>query len=187
MRLSRCAALVFCATIALAGIALLPRVLHPAAVVSPACTAAPPEEPGAQETLFPALDPSSIVSVRVSTPERTFDFRTDEAGVSVNGQIADAEAFSTLIAQIAALPVLERDSFLAEGAPLLTLTVQSKSGRMAASFYRDESSESYARVVCASDGAQQYRRTKTWQVGKLLLTCDGTRIQDETGRETPAQ
>ena len=94
---------------------------------------------------------------------------------------------ATALLAAASLPVQEQEEFSAEGAPLLTLTIESSGGQMAASFYRDETSQSYTRIVSASGGSSQYRCTKAWQIGKLLLTCDGTRIQDESGHETPAQ
>ena len=186
MRIAKAAALSLCAALALAGLISAPRLMRQSTVAAPLSTAEP-EPDDAQETLFPALDPASIVDVSVTTPERVFHFHADEGGVSVNGQVADAEVFSTLLSQIAALPVLTQEAFAEEDTPLLTLTIQAESGQMAAAFYRDEASETYARVVSAAGGARQYRYTKAWQIGKLLLTCDGTRIQDEAGHETPAQ
>lgn len=136
--------------------------------------------------LFEGLDAQAISSVTVEADGREFRFATDAQGVSVNGRMADAEIFSTLLAQIVALPVAERAPYQPEGELMLTLTVACGEGELCARFYREDEDRPYADVVCAQDGGVRYGVTKAWRVGKLVLTCDGTRIQDESGRETPA-
>lgn len=139
-----------------------------------------------QELLFGTLNPESILSVSVTTMEREFRFDASGEDVSVNGQLADEEVFSTLLTQIAALPVTKREAFTPQDMPYMTLTVQTAASLMAASFYLGESDGAYADVICTASDGPQYCVTKAWRAGKLVLTCDGTRIQDESGRETPA-
>lgn len=164
-----------------AGIALLALCL----LVAPAMA----ERAAAEdiETLFEALDAQEVSEVSVTTPEREFRFDAEGGAVSVNGQMADAEAFQTLLDQIAKLPMDASDAFTPDDAPLLTLSVDADGSRLDASFYRADGTDVYASVICAQNGCVRYGLTKAWRIGKLVLTCDGTRILDENGEETPAQ
>ncbi len=144
------------------------------------------EAPAACDTLFPSLDVQSVEALSVVTPERTFQFAADGDCVSVNGQLADEEAFATLVEEITALPVFDSDAFSPEGTPLMTLTIDCGDCLLSAAFYEQQESDAYANVVFGEDGEWLYRETNAWQVGKLMLICDGTRIQDASGNETPA-
>lgn len=151
-------------------------------------TAAVQEQVSEQATpLFGALELDRVSDVVVAADERTFHFALNDGEVSVNGQMADEEVFTTLLSQIAALPVAGLPAFAEEGEPILTLTVNAGGEELCARFYRDDPQQFYAQVVCDADGAVRYGVTKAWRVGKLVLTCDGTRIQDASGHETPAQ
>lgn len=137
--------------------------------------------------LFSSLDAQTVSDVTIATPERTFRFAQSDGVVSVNGQKADAEIFMTLLTQIATLPVAERTAFLAQNDPFLTLTVDTNVDRLFVGFYRDDPEQAYADVICMEEGEPpRYGVTKAWRVGKLVLTCDGTRILDENGNEAPA-
>ena len=164
-----------------AGIALLALCL----LAAPALAESAAED--ATDTLFEALDAQDVSGVSVTTPEREFRFDAENGEVSVNGSMADAEAFQTLLDQIAKLPVNESDAFTPEEAPLLTLSVDADGDHLDASFYRADGTDVYASVICAQNGCVRYGLTKAWRVGKLVLTCDGTRILDENGQETPAK
>ena len=192
MRLLRFAAPV-CAALALAGAFALPASAPDEGAIAASQSVAPNvnvsdadalQEP--QQMLFGTLNPESILSVSVITMEREFRFDASGEDVSVNGQLADEEVFSTLLTQIAALPVTKREAFTPQDMPYMTLTVQTAASRMAASFYLGESDDAYADVICTAPDGPRYCVTKAWRAGKLVLTCDGTRIQDESGRETPA-
>ena len=64
------------------------------------------------------------------------------------------------------------------------MTVSTDTQDFSARFYQDSEDGKYAYVVA---GADKERRLKTdaWRVGTLLLTCEGTRIFDASGQETP--
>lgn len=139
--------------------------------------------------LFPGLDGASITAVSIKTPESSFEFRRhDEDAVSVNGQRADGEVFRTLLSQIAQLPVRTRDAFPAQGgSELLTLVVSAGGQEHVARFYDDGGRGEEAFIVCGAQDAPKYQQTDGWRVGTLMMTCEGTRIQDERGNETPAE
>lgn len=138
--------------------------------------------------LFPELDESAISAVLVITPERTFSFRCAKPDrVSVNGQKADAEMFTTLIGQIMAIPVASLAAFTPSCDPMLTLTIVAGEEEFVACFYHDGGADTRARIISNPQGEPRYGQTDGWRIGTLLLTCDGTRIQDESGQETPAQ
>ena len=138
-------------------------------------------------TLFPDLCPSHILFVSVRAPERSFQFRLNDLGtVSVNGTQADSEIFSTLLEQITDLPVDPAKAFPADGTQLLlTLEVHTDQQRHTAYFYGDASSGLAAQIICGTPDAPEYRLTEGWRVGALMMTCEGTRIQDAHGNETP--
>lgn len=138
--------------------------------------------------LFPDLDESAITAISVHTPDRSFQFHADGLGdVSVNGQRADSEIYMTLVSQISELPVDVSTAFNPEGAQLLlTLTVFSGESQHTACFYEDSDTGEIARIVAGSADAPEYRQTSGWRVGTLMITCEGTRIQNERGNETPS-
>lgn len=138
--------------------------------------------------LFPDLDMNAITAISVFSPERSFQFYADGSGkVSVNGQQADAEIYLTLVSQISELPVARTDAFIPDSVQwLLTLTVCTGGKQHIARFYEDDSAGKIARIVTGSEDAPEYGQTGGWRVGTLMMTCEGTRIQDERGNERPA-
>ena len=69
---------------------------------------------------------------------------------------------------------------------LLTLTVCTGGKQHIARFYEDDGTGEVARIVAGSADAPEYGKTGGWRVGTLMMTCEGTRIQDERGNERPA-
>lgn len=137
-------------------------------------------------TLFPDL--RGIIVLTLKTPDRSFQFRRDSAGgVCVNGQQADSGIYNTLVGQITHLPVATQDAFDPDGAKLLlTLEITDEHSKHTAHFYTDGAAGEMARIVSGPPDAPQYHRTDGWRVGTLMMTCEGTRIQDERGNEIPA-
>lgn len=139
-------------------------------------------------SLFPSLNPETITAISVHTPERSFQFYVDGCGaVSVNGQQADSEIYMTLVSQISELPVNASGAFNPDSAQLLlTLTVCAGGVQHTARFYEDSDACEIARIVVGPEGEPEYGQTNGWRVGTLMMTCEGTRIQDERGNERPA-
>lgn len=137
--------------------------------------------------LFPDLNAEAITAISIDTPESSFRFYTDgNGGVSVNGRQADAEIYGTLVDQISGLPVDVSAAFSAGSTKLLlTLTVYTGSERHTARFYEDGGTGEFARVIAGTKGEPEYGQTCGWRVGTLMMTCEGTRIQDERGNEQP--
>ena len=103
-----------------------------------------------ERLLFPELTDSDISEIHIRAGDDcAFDFSV-RGELSVNGQKADEEVFSTLVDQ---------------------LTADSEDGK-------------YAYVVAGAD-KERCLKTDAWRVGTLLLTCEGTRIFDASGQETP--
>lgn len=148
------------------------------------------QAPSAQEgqALFPGLVPACVTSVCISTPQTAFDLRRESHGrVSVNGQQADSGVFLTLLEQLDAMAYTPASAFSPSGAPLLTLRVYTQGKEHAAAFYADEGTGEFARVIYMPDTEPAFGRIEGWRIGTLMLACEGTRIQDEHGRETPMQ
>lgn len=140
--------------------------------------------PESGETLFPDLSAGAITSVTVHADSCAFDFLIDSRGaVSVNGRRADSEIFDTLIAQIAELPVVPLSAFAPAQEPVMTLIIRSGEKEHAARFYEGGEKGEDAFILAGSSDAPRYRQTDGWRVGTLLMTCEGTRIQDERGNE----
>ena len=138
-------------------------------------------------TLFPELAASHITALSVSTPERSFQFHTGKQGtVSVNGSRADSDIYSVLLDQITGLPVERHSAFSPQAQDLLlTLIISTDTREHTARFYEGGGGET-AHIVLGTDDNPQYRRTSGWRVGTLMMTCEGTRIQDIHGNEQPA-
>lgn len=139
-------------------------------------------------TLFPGLSSEAITAISVTTPDCCFQFRRDGDGnISVNGQQADSEIYMTLVSQITDLPVDDYNAFSPDHASLLlTLVVSTADSEHTARFYEDGGKGEKARIICGEPDAPVYRQTGGWRVGTLMMTCEGTRIQDERGNETPS-
>lgn len=141
---------------------------------------------GDEQTLFPELNPSLVTAVSIITPQSTFDLKRDEnRSVSINGQRGDREVFATLLTHIAAMSFRSSDSFTPPDTPLLTLIVHQQGREFSAAFYADGGTGEFARVVTTRSGSPAYGTTDGWHIGTLMLACEGTRIQDESGKETP--
>ena len=162
------------------------RLYAPRQEVKQAPISAAKEQIGAATPLFPDMHKEAIISVSLTTPQTAFDLsRKDDQGVSINGQRGDHEGFITLLEQIAGIPFLPAEPFAAQEAPLLTLIVLEQNERHCAVFYPDKNTGEDVRIIVSDGGAPVYGRTDGWRIGTLLLACEGTRIQDETGKETP--
>lgn len=144
--------------------------------------------PDGPALLFPDLDMEEITGISVLSPERSFQFCADiDGGVSVNGRQADGEIYRTLVSQIIELPVDASAAFSTGGARLLlTITVCAGSQQHTARFYEDDDTCEVARIIAGPENSPQYGRTDGWRVGKMMMTCEGTRVQDEQGNEQPS-
>jgi len=138
-------------------------------------------------TLFPGLNADSVTAVSIQTPENSFEFQRGKGGnVSINGRRGDNEVFLTLLEQIEEFPVDEQTAFSDENTPLLTLSILCSDRQYTARFYSGEHEGAPAHIICDAQGGRQYRRADAWRMGTLLMTCEGIRIQDESGNEFPA-
>ncbi len=172
-------ALLLCAA-AFAGLA----VLSPASGTVPESTAIPPQIAGTQ-SLFPGLHRSDIVSVSLSSSESQFTFNCKtSSAVSVNGQKADSGVFSTLLSQILGQFYTPAKFQIGDESPFLSLSMTTPTGTYSANFYSDGGRT--ARIVTLTPSGGQNLSTDAWRIGTMLLTCEGTRILDQDGRETPA-
>lgn len=139
-----------------------------------------------EQTLFPEMNPATVTAVSIITPQSTFDLKRDESrGVSINGQRGDKEVFSTLLTHIGGISFSPTEPFSAQTAPLLTLVVRQQEHEFTATFYTDGGTGEYARVIASRGGDPTYGTTNGWHIGTLMLACEGMRVQDESGRETP--
>lgn len=149
---------------------------------APLPSAAP--EQTATTPLFPCVDRCAALDMSIRASDRAFDFRQTADGAIVNGNAADNEILSTLIEQVTQMPITPRGAFSTAEAPLMTITVVCGGAEHTARFYRSQQEED-ANVLYTRQQAQYYGITDAWRVGTLLLTCDGTRIFDEGGNESP--
>lgn len=136
--------------------------------------------------LFPGMNQTSVLELQIASGDRRFDFRRSGSSVSVNGHIADSEIFDTLLEQVAQMPVIPRSAFSAQGVPVMTISISIGSAHHSIRFYPAQE-KGQADVLCTLPGCEQYGVTDAWRLGTLLLTCDGTRILDEHGSESPAR
>lgn len=137
--------------------------------------------------LFPGLDGGAVTAVSVSSPDSSFEFLCKgRHQVSVNGSRADSEIFRTLVTQIAEITVSPGSPMPDGGELLLRLSVTAGGAQYDASFYSGGADSSRAYVV-SGGSAPAWHQTAGWRVGTLMMTCEGTRIQDERGREPPAK
>ena len=140
------------------------------------------------QPLFPGLESASIQAVSINTPESEYYFQCEgEESVSVNNHMADDEVFDTLIEQILAFSFEQREPFSPQESPVLTIAVFTEKTQYNASFYPDGDTGKNTNIICGLESSPQYLTTEAWRVGTLLLTCEGTRILDESGKETPAE
>ena len=137
--------------------------------------------------LFSQLEACSVTRLCVDTPESQYAFRcTDKARISVNGQQADRDVFMTLLDQILTMPVVTIAPFVPADEATVTLTLYVDDAQYTAAFYREADEESPTMSIISGDAdAPCYQRTDRWRLGTMLLACEGTRIQDEQGAETP--
>lgn len=139
-----------------------------------------------RQTLFPEMNPADVTAVSIITPQSTFNLERDESrGVSVNGQRGDKGVFSTLLSHIGGICFSPTEPFSEQTTPLLTLVVHQQEHEFTAVFYTDGGTGEYARVIASHGSNSTYGTTDGWHIGTLMLACEGMRIQDESGRETP--
>lgn len=137
--------------------------------------------------LFAQLPGGGVTRLSIVTPQSQYTFRcADETRVSVNGQKADRDVFLTLLDQILTMPVVTIAPFVPVDDASVTLTLVAEGAQYTAAFYRDADEESpYISIISGGADAPCYQRTDRWRLGTILLACEGTRIQDEQGAETP--
>lgn len=159
-----------------------PQINAPAAAVAAQKTDTP------TQALFPEFRCTDVTAVSLITPQADFDLqRGKNSLVSVNGQHGDREVFDTLLDQIAGIPFTPTQAFTTSDSPLLTLIIKLGDTEYSACFYNDGSTGKYARIVSSPESTPLYGLTDGWRIGTLLLTCEGMRIQDAQGRETPVE
>lgn len=175
------------AAVCLLGFMLLPAANESAQTVSVAVGSNSPaadDASAAGQLLFPELSDTDITGIRIhANDDCEFDFSV-RGELSVNGQKADEEVFSTLVDQLTADSFTLCDDFEPQNDALLTVTVYTDTQDFSASFYQDQGDGKYAYVVAGADN-DRFLKTDAWRVGTLLLTCEGTRIFDASGQETP--
>lgn len=161
------------------------------AQATPPPVSAPPTSVAQEQeahSLFSSLAREDVAELRVQTPEQRYIFRCPDAlRVSVNGQKADLGVFETLLEQVLSLPVVTISAFTPSTQACVTLELTADGTRYTASFYRGaREDDPYVSVVSSRPGADvRYHRTDSWRLGTMLLACEGTRILDEKGDETP--
>lgn len=139
-----------------------------------------------ESLLFPELDDSAVTAVSIKSPDSSFEFLCENKhDVSVNGRRADSEIFRTLVSQIAEIAVTPADPFPEGSELLLFLSVTAGGAQYNAAFFADGKDGAHA-YIKSGGSAPNYHRTAGWRVGTLMMTCEGTRIQDERGNEPPA-
>ena len=175
------------AAVCLLGFMLLPAANESAQTVSVAVGSNSPaadDASAAGQLLFPELSDTDITGIRIhANDDCEFDFSV-RGELSVNGQKADEEVFSTLVDQLTADSFTLCDDFEPQNDALLTVTVYTDTQDFSASFYQEQGDDKYAYVVAGADN-ERFLKTDAWRVGTLLLTCEGTRIFDASGQETP--
>lgn len=140
-----------------------------------------------QALLFPGLDRKAITAITIDSPDTRFEFLCSApGGVSVNGSRADSDIFHTLIEQIAEMTASPAESMPEDSELQLLITISSGASQRQAAFYSGGKDSSRAFVRTGAPDAPLYHQTAGWRIGTLMLTCEGTRIQDEQGRELPA-
>ncbi len=156
---------------------------HVSASPSPQSVAADPQA----GELFEDIAIESVSELSVQTGQTTYTFQCfDAEQVSVNGQRADSEVFRTLVDNILTMPVVTISPFTPASTATLTLILSANGTCYTILFYRDADPENpYVSIIADQSGTTHYHKTDRWRLGTLLLTCEGTRIQDEKGAETP--
>ena len=181
----------FLAAVCLLSVMLLPGAKKQADSVSQTVSQSDSQQPDNTQdaqALFPELSEDEITGIRIAAPDDCeFTFSVSEKnGLSVNGQKADSAVFSTLVDQILSLSFIPMDAFEPRVDPMMTMTVRTDRQDFIARFYQDGGSGKYAYVI-TGEKKNRCLKTDAWRVGTLLLTCEGTRIFDASGQETPAE
>lgn len=181
----------FLAAVCLLSVMLLPGAKKQADSVSQTVSPSDSQQPdNAQDAqaLFPELSEDEITGIRIAAPDDCeFTFSVSEKnGLSVNGQKADSAVFSTLVDQLLSPSFMPVDAFEPTDEPVVTMTVCTERRDFIARFYTDQNVGKYAYVITGAESSRCLK-TDAWRVGTLLLTCEGTRIFDASGQETPAE
>ena len=67
---------------------------------------------------------------------------------------------------------------------MMTLSIHMRDGaRHTAFFYAGSDAGRSTHISSSSQSTSAFHATDTWRIGTMLLACEGTRIQDEFGRE----
>ena len=139
-----------------------------------------------ERPLFPELTDSDISEIHIRAGDDcAFDFSL-RGELSVNGQKADSAVFSTLVDQLLSPSFMPVDAFEPADEPVVTMTVCTERRDFIARFYTDQDVGKSAYVITGAESSRCLK-TDAWRVGTLLLTCEGTRIFDASGQETPAE
>ena len=129
------------AAVCLLGFMLLPAANESAQTVSVAVGSNSPAADGASaagQLLFPELSDTDITGIRIhANDDCEFDFSV-RGELSVNGQKADEEVFSTLVDQLTADSFTLCDDFEPQNDALLTVTVYTDTQDFSASFYQEQ-------------------------------------------------
>lgn len=159
---------------------------HGASAPAPAAAQPPPaaQADPFSAPLFPGVNADQVHALLITASDRSFEFMRTGRHVSVNGSTADRDVFSTLLRQIVNMPVTEAESF-SPGRLLMTIHMDVGEARHDVRFYESPDGETVD-VAYTVQAAQRYGVTDAWRLGTLLLACDGTRILDEQGFESPA-
>ena len=179
------------AAVCLLGVMLLPGAKEQSPSVSQTVSSSDSQETGSEQdaqALFPELSNDEITGIQIiAADDCEFIFSVSkDNGLSVNGQKADSAVFSTLVDQILSLSFIPMDAFEPRVDPMMTMTVRTDRQDFIARFYQDGGSGKYAYVI-TGEKKNRCLKTDAWRVGTLLLTCEGTRIFDASGQETPAE
>ena len=129
------------AAVCLLGFMLLPAANESAQTVSVAVGSNNPaadDASAAGQLLFPELSDTDITGIRIhANDDCEFDFSV-RGELSVNGQKADEEVFSTLVDQLMADSFTLCDDFEPQNDALLTVTVYTDTQDFSASFYQEQ-------------------------------------------------
>ena len=170
----------FLAAVCLLSVMLLPGAKKQADSVSQTVSPSDSQQPDNTQ--------DEITGIRIAAPDDCeFTFSVSEKnGLSVNGQKADSAVFSTLVDQLLSPSFMPVDAFEPADEPMVTMTVCTERRDFIARFYTDQDVGKYAYVITGAESSRCLK-TDAWRVGTLLLTCEGTRIFDASGQETPAE
>lgn len=112
----------------------------------------------------------------VTAKGRSFQYAKNGSVLTVNGTIADEEAVDTLLRHLSSALSGDETTFTPEEAPIMTVTftLGGETGNIA--FYPDKEDHHRVYVVSSENGVSI---TEAWQVGTILLACEGSQAAGE--------